>query len=380
MRIISLFAGAGGLDLGFEQAGFDTVFANEYDKTIWSTFRANFPRAKLDTRSIVDVKESDLPAAEGLIGGPPCQSWSEAGAHRGIEDQRGQLFFEYIRILKHVEPKFFLAENVSGILSSRHRSAFESIIDRFRRLGYSVNYRMLRASDFGVPQDRDRVIVVGIRNDLGREFEFPAPVGPAPTLRDAISDLPKPRANNSLSARVDHPEVPNHEYLVGGFSSIYMSRNRVRSWTEPSFTIQAGARHAPIHPCAPRMEKVGEDQFRFIPGQEAKYRRMSVRECARIQTFPDTHQFCYDRIIDGYKMIGNAVPVTFARHLASQIMLTIESGKKRVRAASAVESKPAKSSKPSRSLKPSRSSTPARRTGKSAKRAEAPLFADRESH
>ena len=338
MKIISLFAGAGGLDLGFEKAGFKTAFANEYDKTIWATFRANFPNAHLDTRSIVHVPETDLPQADGLIGGPPCQSWSEAGAHRGIEDQRGQLFFEYIRILKHVEPKFFLAENVSGILSSRHRSAFESILDRFKSLGYNVKYKMLRTSDFGVPQDRDRVIIVGIREDLGREFEFPQPIGNAPTLHDAIGEMPKPKANKSLSAKVDHPEVANHEYLVGGFSSMFMSRNRVRTWSEQSFTIQAGARHAPIHPSAPRMEKVRQDEFRFIPGQESKYRRMSVRECARIQTFPDTHQFCYDRIIDGYKMIGNAVPVELAYHLAKQLMETLKG--KPTKKSSVIETKP----------------------------------------
>ncbi len=324
MKIVSLFAGAGGLDLGFEKAGFRTVYANEYDKTIWATYRANFPNAHLDTRSIVHLPESDLPHADGLIGGPPCQSWSEAGAHRGIQDHRGQLFFEYVRVLKHLNPKFFLAENVSGILSSRHRGAFESILDRFRSLGYRVTHQLLRASTFGVPQDRDRVFIVGIRNDLDRVFEFPQPVGPGPTLRNARFGMPAPKPNKSLSARVDHPNIANHEYLVGSFSSIFMSRNRVRTWDEHSFTIQAGARHAPLHPNAPRMEKVGEDEFRFVPGQESKYRRLSVRECARIQTFPDSHQFCYDRIIDGYKMIGNAVPVELAYHLAKQVMLTLK--------------------------------------------------------
>ena len=320
MQVISLFSGAGGLDLGFEKAGFTTVFANEYDKTIWATYQANFPKVHLDTRSIVDIPDADVPKeADGLIGGPPCQSWSEAGAHRGIEDQRGQLFFEYERILKHVKPKFFLAENVSGILSSRHSTAFAAIIERFRRLGYDVSYRMLRASDFGVPQDRDRVIIVGLRSDLGCEFAFPEPVGPAPTMRDVIHGMPKPRPNPSHSKRVDHRTVDNHEYLVSSFSSMYMSRNRVRAWDQQSFTIQAGARHAPIHPSAPKMEKVDDDKFRFALGHEEKYRRLSVRECARIQTFPDAHQFCYERIVDGYKMIGNAVPVEFGFHLAKAV-------------------------------------------------------------
>ena len=325
MRLVSLFSGAGGLDLGFEAGGFETVYANEFDRAIWSTYRANFPNAHLDTRSITDISASDLPQVDGLIGGPPCQSWSEAGSHRGIADQRGQLFYEYIRILRCVRPRFFLAENVSGILSRRHRPAFDSILDRLRSLGYTVHCKMLRASDFGVPQDRDRVFVVGFRRDLRATFEFPRPMGDAPCLRDAIGGMPRPRANPSASARVDHPKVPNHEYLVGGFSSMYMSRNRVRTWDEPSFTIQASARHAPIHPSAPRMERVRADRFRFCRGNEDQYRRLSVRECARIQTFPDTHALCYDRIVDGYKMIGNAVPVNLAMHLARQIRAALKS-------------------------------------------------------
>ena len=327
MQVISLFSGAGGLDLGFEKAGFTTVFANEYDKTIWSTYEANFPNVKFDRRSIVDIPADQIPNVniDGLIGGPPCQSWSEAGAHRGIEDQRGQLFFEYERILRHVKPKFFLAENVSGIMSSRHDAAFRTIIKRFDDLEYDVKVEKLRASDFGVPQDRDRVIIVGLRRDLGCEFAFPEPLATKRTLREAIGDLPDPQPNPSYSKRVDHA-IPNHEYVVGGFSSMYMSRNRVRAWDEQSFTIQAGARHAPIHPSAPKMEKVGVDAFRFALGSEDKYRRLSVRECAHIQTFPTGHQFRYDRIADGYKMIGNAVPVEFARHLANAVKSALEGG------------------------------------------------------
>ena len=107
MKIISLFTGAGGLDLGFKKAGFQTIWANEYDQTIWDTFEFNFPEVELDKRSIVDVLTQDIPFADGIIGGPPCQSWSEAGAGRGINDKRGQLFFEYIRILKEKQPLFF---------------------------------------------------------------------------------------------------------------------------------------------------------------------------------------------------------------------------------------------------------------------------------
>ena len=323
MKVISLFSGAGGLDKGFERAGFEIVFANEYDRSIWDTYRANF-RGHLDTRSITDVPESDLPrGVDGIIGGPPCQSWSEAGARRGIEDKRGQLFHEYIRVLSHVRPKFFLAENVSGILSARHRHAFSEILDEFANLGYRVSHRLLNAADHGVPQDRDRVIIVGIHRDIEVPFEFPAATSPRPTLQEAIGGMPAPIAVDSYSATAAEAPLPNHEYLEAGFSPIYLSRNRVRGWDEPSFTIQAGARHAPIHPQAPKMQRHGPDDFRFKSGSKRLYRRLSVRECARIQTFDDAHQFVYRRIADGYKMVGNAVPVELARRLAMQIRTAI---------------------------------------------------------
>lgn len=320
MKLVSLFTGAGGLDLGFEEAGFEVIWANEFDSTIWETFEYNFPGAKLDKRSIVDIPSSDIPEAEGIIGGPPCQSWSEAGARRGLNDKRGQLFFDYIRVLRDKEPLFFLAENVSGILLPRNREAFNEILKQFKNLNYNVSFALLNAHDYGVPQDRKRVIIVGLHKKTGKTFEFPKRVERKPVLRDAIWDLqntakpgkPYNKTNGSLP-------VPSHEYMNGGFSTIYMSRNRVRSWDEPSFTIQAGGRHAPIHPQAPKMKFIEQDKRIFVPGKEHLYHRLSVRECARIQTFPDSFIFKYNYIADGYKMVGNAVPVEFAKQIAVKI-------------------------------------------------------------
>ena len=133
----------------------------------------------------------------------------------------------------------------------------------------------------------------------------------------AIPALEKNKTNgNSLI-------IPNHEYMTGTFSTIYMSRNRVRDWNEPSFTIQAGGRHAPIHPQAPKMLEVAPNKRIFVPGQESLYRRLSIRECARIQTFPDSFIFKYDNLADGYKMIGNAVPVNLAFYIAKQVLSDI---------------------------------------------------------
>ncbi len=321
MKLVSLFTGAGGLDLGFKKAGFSVIWANEYDPSIWDTFEHNFPETKLDKRSIVDIQASEIPFADGIIGGPPCQSWSEAGAGRGINDKRGQLFFEYIRILKEKQPFFFLAENVSGILAPRHREALDKILKQFTEVGYNISYKLLNAHDYGVPEDRLRIIIVGYhKNKVGISFEFPKPLNNKPVLKDAISDLLLAKPAKPLNkTNGEDLEIPNHEYMNGGFSTIYMSRNRVRSWDEPSFTIQAGGRHAPIHPQAPKMQFVEQNKRIFIPGKEHLYRRLSVRECARIQTFPDTFIFKYNNIADGYKMIGNAVPVEFAKQIALKI-------------------------------------------------------------
>ncbi len=324
MKIASFFSGAGGLDLGFSKAGFDCLWANEFDKDIWETYERNHPGVYLDKRSLTDIPTDEVPDCDGIIGGPPCQSWSEAGALRGIGDKRGQLFYDFIRILADKQPKFFLAENVSGMLLPVHRNALENIKRMFKECGYKLSFQMLNAADYGVPQDRKRVFFVGYRSDLGIEFEFPMPTTKQNRipLRDAIGDL----KDNTLPAKQvnstngEDCAIPNHEYMTGGFSTIFMSRNRVRGWDEVSFTIQAGGRHAPIHPQAPKMQLVKQDVRIFAPNLEHLYRRLSVRECARIQTFPDTFVFYYKNVSAGYKMIGNAVPVQMAKVLATKIM------------------------------------------------------------
>jgi DNA (cytosine-5)-methyltransferase 1 len=329
MKIISLFSGVGGLDLGFEQAGFEIVWANDNDPAVWETYVRNHPSTYFDKRSVREIDAEEIPPAEGIIGGPPCQSWSEAGKGLGIEDERGRLFFEYIAIIAAKQPLFFLAENVSGMLSKRHSEAVSNILSRLEhagRIGYNVQYKLLNAADFGVPQDRKRVFFIGYRKDLKIAFDFDQfaaenRVIPKKVLKDAIFDL----KHNAVPAGPFNKHnadcaIPNHEYMNGGFSSIYMSRNRVRGWEEQSYTIQAGGRHAPIHPSAPKMIRVGKDKMRFSEGNEHLYRRLTVRECARIQTFPDDFVFHYTNVSDGYKMVGNAVPVRLGFLLAKAIL------------------------------------------------------------
>ncbi|MCU0533758.1 MAG: DNA cytosine methyltransferase [Hydrococcus sp. Prado102] len=323
LNIVSLFSGCGGLDLGFSQAGFNIIWANEYDKEIWETYEKNYSDTFLDKRDIRKIPSDEIPDCIGIIGGPPCQSWSEAGTQKGINDDRGQLFLEYIRILRDKQPLFFLAENVSGMMHKKHNRALNNIVTAFEEANYVVNFKLLNALDYNVPQERKRVIFIGYRIDLNQKFDFNliSKTFKFPTLKDAIwnlreSALPaigKDRTNGDACL------VQNHEYMLGGFSSIYMSRNRVRSWDEPSFTIQAGGRHAPIHPQANKMIHVGKDKWIFDPESPYSYRRLSVRECARIQTFSDDIIFYYNNLNSGYKMIGNAVPVNFSFALAKAI-------------------------------------------------------------
>lgn len=210
------------------------------------------------------------------------------------------------------------------MLANRHSEAVQNIVSRFEECGYDVTIDLVNAADYGVPQDRKRVFYIGFRKDLNIKFKFPEPTTPLPeqkkTLRDAIGDLvdtavpalPKNKTNGAL-------KIPNHEYFVGAYSTIFMSRNRVRSWDQQAFTVQASGRQCQLHPQAPEMILVEKNKRIFVPGKEHLYRRLTVRECARIQGFPDDFEFIYSDVDTGYKMIGNAVPVDLAYIIAKSI-------------------------------------------------------------
>lgn len=327
MNIISLFSGCGGLDLGFEQAGFNIIWANEFDKNIWDTYRINHRNTFLDCRSIVNIDSDEIPDADGIIGGPPCQSWSTGGAKRGLDDSRGKLFWDYIRIINAKNPKFFVAENVKGMLLPRYGNALNNFKEAFKsagEFGYDLYFQCVNAADYSVPEERHRILFIGFRKDLGINYSFPDPTTPEGhriSLQSAIGDLDEevPIGLPNGISTIRNSDIHNHEFMTGGFSPIYMSRNRKRKWDEVSFTIQASGRQAPLHPSSPDMIKTGPDKWIFEPGKENLYRRLSVREAARIQTFPDDFVFEYENINNGYKMIGNAVPVNLARTVAESI-------------------------------------------------------------
>ncbi|GAA9381017.1 hypothetical protein HpHA271_08230 [Helicobacter pylori] len=226
-----------------------------------------------------------------------------------------------MRLLRELKPKFFLAENVRGMLAQRHETSVKNILNAFKECGYEVNTHLVNAKDYGVAQERLRVFYIGFRKDLKINYIFPKGSTHLKklTLKDVIWDL-KDSVVCALAKNKRNPNaINNHEYFVGSYSPIFMSRNRVKNWDEQAFTIQASGRQCQLHPQAPKMAKFGKNDCRFIENYQHLYRRLSVRECARIQGFDDDFYFVYENLNDAYKMIGNAVPVSLAKEIAVSI-------------------------------------------------------------
>ncbi len=323
MKVVSFFAGCGGLDLGFEQAGFDVVWANESEPHCRATYLRNHPNTEFVLGDVCKMDPLSIPYCDGMIGGPPCQSWSIGGNQKGLDDERGKLFLKYIELIQIKQPKFFVIENVKGILDSKFKDAFDDFIARMDHAGYHVQWALLDAVDFRIPQNRERVFFVGFKKELPFSFSFPRPTCDQPvTLEQAIGDITE--EPNFYTGRKDEPVVdnkrPNHDVLASMFGPFYYRGNRRRGWQQPSFTINATARFAPLHPSSPKMMYFGHEKWNFQRDKMKEYRRLSVRECARIQTFPDNFIFEYDNIEDAYKMIGNAVPPRLGKEIAKAIL------------------------------------------------------------
>ncbi len=297
---ISLFSGAGGLDMGFERAGFRTIWANDFESDACKTHE-NWSTAKVVCGDIAKVDANDIPDADVMLGGFPCQGFSLSGP-RKIDDSRNVLYKHYVRIVKAKKPLMFVGENVKGLLTMGDGKIIEAIIEDFSNCGYDVYYKLLNAKDYEVPEDRERVIIVGFRKDLNiKTFEYPVPRNFTVTMREALANIPEPTTD----------EVCNAPY-----SSRYMSRNRKRDWDDVSYTIPAMAKQVTLWPGSPDMSKVGTDLWKF--GDEGVTRRFSWREAAAIQTFPASLEF-YGDLTSKYKQIGNAVPVKLAEIVATHL-------------------------------------------------------------
>lgn len=300
--VVSLFSGAGGMDMGFDHSGFKTIWANDIDLDSCKTHRT-WSNAEVVCGDIEKVLNNGVPRADVVLGGFPCQGFSLAGP-RIVDDQRNSLYRHFVRIVEQVRPYAFVAENVKGLLTLGGGSIFKAIKNEFQSKGYTLYYQLLNAADYGVPQDRFRVIIVGIRDDLGTSYQFPRPLNHRVTIHQAFEELGEPCLSDICQAP---------------YSSRYMSRNRRRDWNEVSFTIPAMAKQTPLHPSSPKMKKLGPDNWEFGEGNT---RRMSWRECAAVQSFPSDMEFAGE-LDSKYRQIGNAVPVRLAQAIANELYISL---------------------------------------------------------
>ena len=340
IKVVGLFSGAGGLDLGFSQAGFDVLWANEYDKSIWDTYRLNHPDTQLDTRSITKIHEDEVPDCDGIIGGPPCQSWSEAGALRGINDKRGQLFFDFIRLLDAKKPKFFLAENVAGMLAPRHKDALQNIKKMFTDCGYDLNFKLLNVGDYGVPQDRKRVIFVGFREDLNTQFSFPEPVMSSENLKDAIWDLQDDPDNmeqaefliEEMKKTKKYPYViqmkkddVNEPWPIGSNNSAYDECGRYHALTNikedgsPDYKYFQTRRTGWNVP-ANTLTELGQTLGMCCLLHPSEDRQYTIKEALRLMSLPDDYKFHESEDLSHkYRRIGLMVASYQMMHNANSI-------------------------------------------------------------
>lgn len=317
--VIELFAGAGGLALGLEKAELRASSLIEIDKDAVATLRHNRPEWNVIHADVSSVSFADM-SADVVTGGFPCQAFSYAGKGLGLEDTRGTLFHEFARCVKEVQPKLFLAENVRGLISHQKGKTLKTVLSVLESLGYNVQYRLLNAVNYDVPQKRERVIIIGTLP--GIHFQYPAPSPKTLTLRDALKDVPPSKGMKYSPKRAkvmelvppggcwrDLPEDIQKSYMM---KSYYLTGGRTGmarriSWDEPSLTLTTSPSQKQTERCHPE-----------------ETRPFTVREYARIQTFPDEWEFI-GGIGSKYKQIGNAVPVNFAYHLGRAIVNALAS-------------------------------------------------------
>ena len=343
INVVSLFSGAGGLDLGVKLAnavtlegqiiayksfhdkkkffnhskGLNIIYSNDILQSANETYKLNFPDLTVkDSRDIRNV--ISFPKCNLILGGFPCPGFSSAGP-RLLDDPRNFLYIHYLRALTQAQPAFFIAENVKGLMTMANGQVLSQIKEDFAATGYQVSTHLVNSRDYGVPQIRERVFIIGTRNDIVENYDFNYELPkvthghekmPFITLKEAIGNLPL------------NPD----DVFESDYSSMYMSRNRKKTWSEQSFTIQASGRQAPQHPEGNPMIKLSKDLWEFSGEFN---RRLSVREVARIQTFPDWFSFSdgskpnvskNHKLNEKYKQIGNAVPVLLAEKISRPII------------------------------------------------------------
>lgn len=340
LNIVSLFSGVGGMDLGFKgdfnfldthygKQPYNITFSNDIFKQAADVYEINFGHS-VERRSISDIEESELTKenVDIVLGGFPCQTFSYSGNRGGLSDPRGQLYLQMIRVIDHYKPKMFVAENVDGIRNSKKDdkgkavdvSALDTILEAFEKAGYNVQYRVLNAADFGVPQSRRRVIITGIRKDLGTSDDVFYPEA----LFDQTGEITGRKWRSSkdgiddLWNKVNDPSVLNHTQRDVSGARFY-----------PGKKMQGNNRIAEDRPAPTiRAEHHGNIEAHYRTRLEDEndmdgWRRLSVRECARLQSFPDNFNFATSASA-AYKMIGNAVPPVMGWHIARSVFYTLD--------------------------------------------------------
>lgn len=331
LNTISLFSGAGGLDLGLIKAGFNVVWANDILKPAIENYRHNI--GEIYEGDITQVDANELPEADVVVGGFPCQPFSNAGNRLGTVDDRGNLYLECIRIIEAKHPKIVIFENVRGLLSIKNKDGsklIDTIVDYLENAGqgYRVNYQLLRASDYGVPQNRYRVVIVGIRNDLNINYRFPDPINVNPealTVGYAISNIPEETPNQDEVWKLSPQSQKLIRYIPegGSWKSIPYEflpermkriRDNMKRYHSPNFYRRFA-----------RNEINGTITAAATPENSGilhpiENRRYSVREIARIQSFPDDYEFVGESISSKYKIIGNAVPPKLSEVIGRSIV------------------------------------------------------------
>ncbi len=312
LKVASLFCGCGGTDVGlrgnfdflgrhYDSNSMEIVYANDIDDNACSIFRENFNIAP-DNRDIRDVKSEELPEFDILTGGFPCQSFSiiaQNPKRLGVKDERGKLFFEMCRILRERQPKCFIAENVKGILTANKKSAFPLIIKEFEESGYDVQYRILNAAAYGVPQKRERVIMVGFRKDLGIHFEFPDA-----EIENEENYLPLRKV---VEKQVDEKYFFSERAVAGMMRKREsMNKGRAQDMDKPCNTVGA------------HLAKVSLNSTDPVLMEGSRYRRFTPREVARIQSFPDEFTLVGSESAQ-YRALGNAIPPVMFWHVAKAV-------------------------------------------------------------
>lgn len=319
---IELFAGTGGTALGFENAGIHHVMLNEYERDCVATLRKNMPHWNIIHDDVANLNFSEWKEKVDIVqGGFPCQSFSYAGKKRGFEDTRGTLFYEFARCVKEVRPKIAMGENVKGLLRHDNGRTLETMVEALQELGYKVQHKIVRAQYHDVPQKRERLIILAIRNDLAIPFLFPKEKDYIISLREALRNCPSsagqtyPEKKKKILDLIPQggywrelPQDLQKEYMG---ASYYMGGGKTGmarrlSWNEPSLTLT----------CAPAQKQTE----RCHPEET---RPLTVREYARIQTFPDEWEFV-GSTSSQYKQIGNAVPVNLGYHIASCLIAMLD--------------------------------------------------------